>query len=178
MRMPLHRSGMQQRCSSSALSTGQRFLLGCYILLFALVLPFICWGALAEPGHPHRAPHFVFAEPLLAKGPADHETVATLPALPALTTHRQHLGADAATVTQPSTNALCYQSTTTPVGGRATPTLLLFIILLLLIDAGLSFQRPARLDFVRWLRLSTFGEFFSPVPLPPPRLPLFHSFSV
>lgn len=31
--------------------------------LFAAVLPFICWGAQANPGHPHAGPHFVFAAP-------------------------------------------------------------------------------------------------------------------
>jgi hypothetical protein len=29
------------------------------------VLPFLCWGAWATPGHPHARPHFVFAAPLL-----------------------------------------------------------------------------------------------------------------
>lgn len=42
----------------------QRVLLGFYAALFGLVLPLICWGALAEPGHPHRFRHFVFAAPL------------------------------------------------------------------------------------------------------------------
>ena len=31
--------------------------------LFAFVLPFICWGVMATPGHPHAGPHFVFAAP-------------------------------------------------------------------------------------------------------------------
>jgi hypothetical protein len=44
----------------------QRLLL-CLHLFYAgylaLILPFICWGAQATPGHPHAIPHFVFAEP-------------------------------------------------------------------------------------------------------------------
>jgi hypothetical protein len=36
-----------------------------YAALFALVLPFICWGAQATPGHPHAMAHFVFAAPPL-----------------------------------------------------------------------------------------------------------------
>ena len=36
-----------------------------YIGLLALVLPFICWGAWADPSHPHGGPHFVFAPPPL-----------------------------------------------------------------------------------------------------------------
>ena len=31
--------------------------------LFAFVLPFICWGAMQTPGHPHPGPHFVFTAP-------------------------------------------------------------------------------------------------------------------
>lgn len=34
-----------------------------YALFWGIGLPFICLGAIAEPGHPHTAPHFVFAEP-------------------------------------------------------------------------------------------------------------------
>ena len=33
--------------------------------LYAFVLPFVCWGAQAAPGHPHALPHFVFAEPVM-----------------------------------------------------------------------------------------------------------------
>ena len=31
--------------------------------LFGLVLPFLCWGAQATPGHPHARAHFVFLAP-------------------------------------------------------------------------------------------------------------------
>lgn len=34
--------------------------------VFAFVLPFICWAALATPGHPHGLPHFVFFDPVSA----------------------------------------------------------------------------------------------------------------
>jgi hypothetical protein len=37
---------------------------------FAVVLPFICWGAEATPGHPHARSHFVFLEPELAAAPS------------------------------------------------------------------------------------------------------------
>ena len=36
-----------------------------YTLLLGFVLPFICWGTLATPGHPHQMPHLVFLMPLL-----------------------------------------------------------------------------------------------------------------
>ena len=37
-----------------------------YIAYWALVLPFLCWGAWATPGHPHLHPHFVFSPPVTA----------------------------------------------------------------------------------------------------------------
>jgi hypothetical protein len=36
-----------------------------YVFLLGFVLPFICWGTLATPGHPHQMSHFVFLMPLL-----------------------------------------------------------------------------------------------------------------
>jgi len=36
-----------------------------YAGLYAFVLPLICWGAQATPGHPHLRAHFVFAEPIV-----------------------------------------------------------------------------------------------------------------
>ena len=35
----------------------------CLALYWALVLPFLCWGAWATPGHPHPRPHLVFFAP-------------------------------------------------------------------------------------------------------------------
>lgn len=40
--------------------------LSLYIAYWALILPFLCWGAWATPGHPHLHPHFVFSPPLTA----------------------------------------------------------------------------------------------------------------
>lgn len=34
-----------------------------YVLLLGFVLPFICWGRLATPGHPHQMAHLVFMMP-------------------------------------------------------------------------------------------------------------------
>ena len=42
-----------------------RLLGACF---FAFVLPFICWGSVATPGHPHARPHFVFVAPELTTG--------------------------------------------------------------------------------------------------------------
>jgi hypothetical protein len=40
-----------------------KFLAAAYTVLLGLVLPFICWGTLATPGHPHRMAHLVFLMP-------------------------------------------------------------------------------------------------------------------
>jgi hypothetical protein len=56
------RSGHQPK--RPLIASGRHSLLtGSYLLYLALVLPFICWGALANPGHPHAGAHFVFATP-------------------------------------------------------------------------------------------------------------------
>lgn len=46
-------------------STGQTALLLFFVGLFAFVFPFLCWGALADPSHPHAHAHFVFVDPPL-----------------------------------------------------------------------------------------------------------------
>jgi hypothetical protein len=40
-----------------------RVLAAAYTVLLGFVLPFICWGTLATPGHPHRMAHLVFLIP-------------------------------------------------------------------------------------------------------------------
>lgn len=37
-----------------------------FTAIFGLVLPFICWGAEATPGHPHSRAHIVFLPPALS----------------------------------------------------------------------------------------------------------------
>lgn len=170
MKMSARLPRLSQSCSPRSLSVGQRLLLGCYIPLFALVLPFICWGALAEPGHPHRAPHFVFADPLLAKERETDQNADDALALLALAAHRQHVAAPAGVGAQPEPSAICQHSADSPVGGRATPTLLLFTILLLVAATEWRLQRWERLHFVRWVCSPLPRLSLCPVLLPPPRL--------
>ncbi|MBK8045953.1 MAG: hypothetical protein IPK16_01730 [Anaerolineales bacterium] len=47
-----------------------RVLVLTYALYAGLILPFVCWGAWAVPGHPHGHPHFVFSPPDLT--PSHH----------------------------------------------------------------------------------------------------------
>jgi hypothetical protein len=53
-----------------------------YTVLLGVVLPFICWGTLATPGHPHRMAHIVFFLPSMR---------AEIPALGNDTDHAGHL---------------------------------------------------------------------------------------
>ena len=165
--------GAHQHRSSRWLPRWQRLLLGGYSALFALVLPFICWGALAEPGHPHRTPHFVFGNSAPVKGHPPDETADELNMSAAISHQQhdnQHGGALLAVGTAAGGEIACHLSASaTPVSGRATPTLLLFSILLLLFVADRTSQQPERLAFVRWLRLLSPQSYFCTVPLPPPR---------
>lgn len=168
----------QLHCSSQSLALGQRLLLGCYVALFAWVLPFICWGAMADPGHSHRTPHFVFADPLLVKTRTVDESADDLRVTAAVIHQhhpkqqdKQYRSASLTLVTTVGVAMSCLLSPTdTPVSGRATPTLLLFSILLLLLAVAPAFHRLDRLDFIHWLRPLLPQPYFYTVPLPPPRL--------
>jgi hypothetical protein len=59
--------GMKRNRNRRSLTAWSRAFIVGYALFLALGLPFICWGALADPSHPHGGPHFVFADP-----PAHH----------------------------------------------------------------------------------------------------------
>lgn len=56
-----------------------------FVWLLTCVLPFICWGEWAQPGHAHGGPHVVFAPPPEHVHPHQHpigDTHATDPAGP------------------------------------------------------------------------------------------------
>ncbi len=47
--------------------------------LLTFVMPFICWGALAQPGHPHRTAHFVFALPETPPTLTGYQSICSVP---------------------------------------------------------------------------------------------------
>lgn len=170
--MPNRRVQKQQRPHRHRirpLSTWQRLLLGGYSALLALFLPLICAGAAAEPGHPHRYPHFVFVEPLQHQAqqplPLAHATIHKMPASSA---HQG--GSHAATPSVEQSPATCPLYPHGAVAGRATLALLVFSILLLLALADWVVQRLDWPNFVLWRRLHVAASLALPVPLPPPRL--------
>ena len=55
-----------QKTGERRLTASERWLRWLHLLftaIFGLVLPFICWGAEATPGHAHPRAHFVFLPP-------------------------------------------------------------------------------------------------------------------
>ncbi len=128
-----------------------------YALLWALVLPFICWGAWAAPGHPHRAPHFVFAKPTLAHA---HSHLASLP-----------LSYLHATDPTPAHSAAqdCHGHDHGEVAGVAHPESLVVMLLGVLLPAALPWLRPRGPHFPQWaVPLRAADRPLAP-PTPPPR---------
>ena len=151
------------------LSTWQRLVLGGYSALLALFLPLICAGAAAEPGHPHRYPHFVFAEPLQHHAPPSPPLAhAAMRKMRSSSAHQG--GSHEAVVRVEQSPATCPLYPHGAVAGRATLALLVFSILLLLALADWVVQRLDWPHFVLWRRLDIATSLALPVPLPPPRL--------
>ena len=118
-------------------------------------MPFICLGAFAEPGHPHRFPHFVFVDPVLAM-PEMMQMTPTQDS-PSHSQHAQHTKVNDA------------QAAKQPVG-RATSSLMLFSILIL---AGLAAWLLSRIDQPERLKLLSHpfpNSITLAILLPPPRL--------
>lgn len=142
-----------------------------YALFLAFVLPFICWGAWATPGHPHSAPHFVFLSPPAAHvhgletspqsgfdrtfcGKFAPELAAALAIPPALR--------DAAT--QPD----AVDESTAAAQSRPDTSLVIGLLLLVLVAWWLPDGR--RLLAARLAPGRGPTPFCAPVPTPPPRL--------
>jgi len=136
--------------------------------LLGLVLPFVCWGAQATPGHPHLRAHFVFVAPETLTGQA----LAT--------------GSNAQSVIQLTGSAfadglheLCrapvQSAAPTPPAGQSIPqTLVITLLLLAVFGAFLTLHRshggsfPERLSamFFFWLPLDVATPPPRPIPLP------------
>lgn len=156
------------------LPTWQRFLLGGYSALLALVLPLICAGAAADPSHPHRYPHFVFAEPVQHHAPRSQPLAhAAMRTMTASSAHQRD--SHEASVRTEQSLATCALSPNGSIAGRATLTLLVFSILLLLALADWVVRRLDGPRFVLWRHLHCAASLALPVPLPPPRLSPAHA---
>lgn len=144
------------------------WLLVLYIAYFALILPFICWGALADPSHPHAAAHFVFAyaddlvlthvsltQPLLDLQSAVH-------------THSHssgsvHRSAEQTTVGNTSLSSL----------DQSTPATLLLTLLPLFVATVVAFKPASPCIRLRDFKPLFVLGFLSSNPVPPPRPSLY-----
>lgn len=153
-RVIVHRSKTEQAKAHAQWAWWQRVLLAGYSLVFALVLPLICWGAYAAPGHPHRTPHFVFVNSV-----ADDASPATSDV------HHHKATAPPAQTSEPATAE--------QPKGRATLSLMIFSVLTIVIVGAWVFSRVDR-RFEIPLYLPPFAKSITlPIPLPPPRSALF-----
>lgn len=134
-----------------------------YVGVFGLVLPFICWGAQATPGHPHALAHFVFAQPpKAALAAAVH-----LDATAYLAIFGQH---DLCTTQQ--TTAPYHRAAETPQlpPGRSIPSLMVSLVLLLVMLTTSSLSPTTNRPYHLFHRQHLFPDSFTPIiPTPPPR---------
>lgn len=144
-------------------STWRAIFVGGYTLLLGLVMPFICFGAMAEPGHPHRFPHFVFVDPTLAPSFA-------MQMMPA--THAEHTnhGADNAT----TRHQMPVDHGQQPVG-RGVSSLALFSMMVL-VSALWRLSTIASCQFLRFFSPPFPESVTLSLLLPPPRTHSLNSF--
>lgn len=139
------------------------------VAFYAFVLPFICFGAMATPGHPHARPHFVFTDP-----PRIPET------LPSTVSGAEWLllnasawlctPPDSASALSNATTSDAY-STTKSVAGRSAPaTLVLFSLLLFHVGQVILLARSHPKGFPRTVGGLHPRILELPPPCPPPRL--------
>lgn len=132
-----------------------------YAGLLAFVLPFICWGAQATPGHPHPVAHFVFFKPPQAAA----MVVTGLDAASYLATFgRVDLCSSG------STGDFHHRVGETPQlpAGRSAPTLIISLLLLVLASAFLLPSMPPRFSCIVW-NVPPPRSLTLAVPTPPPR---------
>jgi hypothetical protein len=128
-----------------------------YAGLYAFVLPLICWGAQATPGHPHARAHFVFVDP-------EQQALDDVASL-----HLLHAMPQLAELHLPT--IMCHLPNThnAPVG-QSVP--MQMVIGSLIPVGALISLLPAQaggVGFSVWLAESIIAPFHATVPTPPPR---------
>lgn len=122
--------------------------LGGFALLWGVVLPFVCWGAWASPGHAHAAPHFVFVEPPSLHHPLHHAAT------------DEHAGAHTAESTEADER---------PSGVAHPDSLILLLLLSVLLRMG-HMPQPRHHTWPAPPRSLGSQPNWPTVPTPPPRL--------
>jgi hypothetical protein len=132
-----------------------------YAGLFAFVLPLICWGAQATPGHPHARAHFVFLMPPFAVYPTLAATDSQQPA-----SSSDHTAHGAVNYAEHQAAAKAEQQ---PVG-RSVPSMLGFSLLLLIGLAHTLLPRSGdKPIFAGWITSPIALSVIPTIPTPPPR---------
>ena len=124
--------------------------------LYAFVLPTICFGAEATPGHPHARAHFVFVEPLAEV----HSELAVAP-------HRDLPGACHSHSADPT--PLSEDDSPAPVGRSVPSQLVLSSLMNIGAVASVLPPNADTTEFPVWLTDIFETSFHALVPTPPPR---------
>ena len=129
----------------------QRALLNLFFAgVLGLVLPFICWGAQATPGHPHARAHFVFWPPDLTPAGHEHSGALVTPSAP---------GGD---------NGQRQADGALPAGQSTPPLLAIFLLLLMTLVVYFQLRDDAP-GFVCWWPALLARWVVPRRDLPPPR---------
>jgi hypothetical protein len=151
-----HRTGRQ-------IPKWQRLILVGYAALLTFVLPFICWGAWAEPGHPHGSPHFVFATPVIAGSPNAGNSLSQI-----VWSLQSYCGNPR--MDEPA--AIAGTDGTTDLGsvaGQSLPDTTLVVSMLLILFVGWLQLESLRQTTERVKQFCVATPFAPLVPTPPPR---------
>ncbi|HRJ41899.1 MAG: hypothetical protein KJZ86_24510 [Caldilineaceae bacterium] len=138
------------------------------VLIHAFVLPFVCWGEVATPGHPHKMLHFVFAEsaPLSWTGQKVLQEAASEG--PHALTGVQHTASHHSAV--PNTPEDTKPAENPPVAGRSVPSTILASLVLLISTQEPIVTRIGNLSSADAPSMPALSSIDISIPTPPPRL--------
>lgn len=146
------------RQSGRQIGEWQRLVLLAYVVLLTFVMPFVCWGAWADPGHPHRSPHFVFATP-----PGSGEALSKI-----VWSLQSYCGSPSSSTLVDARGA-GDEGDPAPLAGQSLPDTTLVITLLPILLAGWLLLERLRQYTERSTRVCVVTTFSPTVPTPPPR---------
>jgi hypothetical protein len=146
-----------------------------FALYWVLLLPFICWGAWATPGHPHARPHLVFSPPMTAAhgmGGHLHGSMSMPNATQDLTKCEASEVRTADTVEQlvgAGFNSCEMMPGSSEVAGQSLPSTLATTVFVVVISASLKCDLAPNSMRERVQAPHFPCGFAVPVPTPPPR---------
>ena len=149
--------GFHRHRNEGKLREWRRLVLLAYVALLAFVMPFICWGAWAEPGHLHGSPHFVFATP---PGPGD--AISTI-----VWSLQSYCGTPPSDAPAAGSGG---EADPAAVAGQSLPDTTLMVTLLLILLVGWLQLEDLRQYAERVKQVCAATPFASLVPTPPPRM--------